>query len=913
MQWNEFRFNIRHFSTADQERIQRAFELGARVHANQKRRSGEPYFVHPIAVAVILTGMGADPETIIAGLLHDAVEDTDISSDQIEEQFGSAVASLVDGVTKLNKEHVGNKPTLDEKIETLRKIFTLMQKDVRIMIIKLADRLHNMQTAEFLDESKRIKLANETIEVYVKIAERLCMRRVQNDLEELCFNIIDPTISISLAKERLRDAKLGEALSQEMHERLQEYSKSLSERVAVRAEQKMFSELNSQASAEGSSFNHPDTNLILVCSTVEECYLILGFLHQTWKRETLSFNDFINAPQINGYKGIHTTIILDSGTRVRCKIRTKEMNDYAMNGIATLCFDGKTLGVLEYLPWTQRISQLSEDTEEQSNEFWTSLQSDILGDSIIIHSSGSGIHLLPKGATALDGAYYIYGKKANYMTQVMLNGQNVAFHTPLSYATTVTATFDTKPRVELKWLQYCNTGICTALIRTGLEQQERKAKVAIGKNVLQDELNAKHRGYLEEIDTKSLQTILKSRGYSSMEAIYIQIAEGRLNPREIEEMIFKSKKAPQNKERTYTLQVTIPLHKKQDIIDIMRFYRFKKLRFLQKHDAEQWNATMILSPEEAHTLSVLLDENLNSEFSLRPEGSIRLSFFSSVLLFILWGFDPAVTRLILTKTSASPIDMTIIFFITLTVLTGCFLIWVKATRPLPEARLSLRSGSLWFSGLLLFCVAITTYLAMQLTLPSHYTIPMTAAGLCLTTIVNRRHKLLLLLTWLIVLSGVLVLLLKHPTWDYMGMVFTLLSIIAFTGFSIISERYKRRERISLRAAQYFFLLSTMGLVLTIPLLSYSTFDDLSWQTLTTIIGATVIFSGLPYYIYYYLLSHKEMDFVLRYSFLIIPGTVLSEFLLIGTPSAWTMLAGLLVIVGAFLPIGFLNLQQKNIH
>lgn len=912
MQWNEFRSNIRHFSAVDQELIQRAFELGSKAHEGQLRKSGEAYFTHPIAVAAIVANLGADPETVIAALLHDTVEDTDVSLEQLSVDFGPTVASMVDGVTKLNKEHVSNKPTLDEKIETLRKMFTLMQKDVRIMIIKLADRLHNMQTTESLPQEKKRKLATETIDVFTKIAERLCMRRVQNDLEELCFGILDPQKKEQLTKERLQDIELGEALGKEIEEKLHQYSKKLSNETDIRVEPKMWSELDSHISTEGLSSSNADTNIVLVCPSIDDCYLLLGFLHQNWKRETLSFNDFINAPQINGYKGIHTMIILESGTRVRCKIRTKEMDDYANNGITTLCFDRKTLGILEYLPWTQRISQLSQDTQEQSDEFWTSLQSDILGDSMIIHSSGSGIHLLPKGATALDGAFYIYGKKASFITQVLLNGQIVPFHTPLSYASTVTAEFDAKPQVELKWLQYCNTGICTALIRTALQEQERKAKIEIGKKVLQDELNAKNRGFLEELDTRSFHAILTSQGYSSVEALYIQIAEGRLDPREIESMIFKKKKNGQDKDAVYVLQGNIPSVKKQDIVDIIRFYRVKRMRIHQKNEhMEHWNAAITLSPQEVQTLNVLLDENLKDNFTLREGRSVWTSMASSAILFILWGFDPAVARFILTNTNASPLDMTFIFFVTLTVLTGGFLVWVKITRQLPEARLSLRNVSLWLSGVLLFLVAMTTYLAMQSTLPSHYTIPMTAAGLCLTSIVNKKHRLLLLITWLMVSIGVTVLIVQNPSWSLQGILFTLLSIIAFTGFSIISERYKKQEHISLRAAQYFFLLSVTGLVLSLPLLTQTTFDDLSWTTLAGIIAATSVFSGLPYYIYYYLLSHKEMDFVLRYSFLIIPGTVLGEMLLIGTPSAWTIVSGILVIVGAFLPIGFLNMQAKK--
>lgn len=911
MTWSDLIPHIRHLSAEEQDIIRKAFDMGKVAHEGQTRKSGEPYFSHPIAVAGILGDMGADAETITAALLHDTIEDTTITDADIKKAFGPTVLAMVDGVTKLNKEHIANQPTLDAKIETLRKMFTLMQKDVRIMVIKLADRLHNMQTAEFLSEEKQKKLARETLDIYVKIAERLSMTILQNQLEELCLQILDPGKIKKIHEIRMHEKKKHENLMKEIFKKLSQTSNKIIDKTTIELEEKKSSELESNKSIEGLASNYPDINIVFICPSINDCYLILGLLHQSWRRETLSFNDFINTPQINGYKGIHTTIILDTGIRIRCKIRTIEMHEYAQYGVTTQCFDGKMLGILEYLPWTQRISQLSKDTHDQSEEFWNTLQSDILGDSIVIHSTGAGIHLLPKGATALDGAYYIYGKKAHHLSSVMLNGENVPFHTPLSYAMTVTAAFDKQPQVSLKWLQHCNTGVCTAMIRTGLEEQERNVKIEIGKNVLQNEFDAKKRGYLEEINTDSIRKILQENGHTSLEAIYIQIAEGRVDPKDIEKIIFKQKKDIKNKDKIYTFQAIIPSDKKQNIIDIIRFYRLKKLRTQPKNEDEHWNAVLILSPEEMQTLHILLEENLKNEFILRERSSAIASTFFSVILFILWGFDPAVTRVILTKTSASPIDMTIIFFITLTLLTGGYLLWIKATRPLPEARLSVRNVSLWLSGILLFCVALTTYLAMQDTFPSHYTIPMTAAGLCLTTIVNRKHKILFTSTWLIVLSGTGLLLYSHPEWNQKGILFTILSILAFTGFSIISERYKRMEHVSLRAAQYFFLLSILGLVLTIPLTSFATFNDLSLMTLSIIIVATILFSGLPYYIYYYLLSHKEMDFVLRYSFLIIPGTLLGEYLLIQVPSITTLLSAIIVIIGAFLPIGYLSSQKTK--
>jgi RelA/SpoT family (p)ppGpp synthetase len=485
MQWNEFRTHVRHLPTRDQERIRKAFDLAKELHKDQLRKSGEPYFMHPLAVATMLAEMHADADSLVTAFLHDSIEDTVIELDEIKERFGEDAAMLIDGVTKLCKEELQDFPTLDQEIESLRKIFTYMEKDIRIMVIKLADRLHNMQTVEFLAPERQASLAQETLDIYVRIADRLSMQDLRDELEGLCITILEPELAMTLQELRLRNEHRGEDIIKKHLKVLHKSALTLPPHLELRYERKTWKNLRAQANEEGNTATGLSTlTTVFLNDTVSECYETLGIIHQQWPYEILSFKDFISAPAINGYKGLHTTIILQDGTRVRCKIRTREMHEYARKGVAALCFDAKTIGLTHYLPWAKRISPLSKDTAERSEEFWESLQSDILGKSIMVYGHDDSAMQLPKGATALDGIFYLFGRQGIRTKEIQINGKTVDFAEELPNACRLNATFSSHEEAALPWLQYVHTGIASALIRQGLARAPHAQKIDIGEALI---------------------------------------------------------------------------------------------------------------------------------------------------------------------------------------------------------------------------------------------------------------------------------------------------------------------------------------------------------------------------------------------------------------------------------------------
>lgn len=903
MLWREFQFHIRHFPIADQKKIEEAFVLGIKAHQGQMRESGQPYFTHPVATAQTVAQMGGDRDTIIAALLHDTIEDTPLTIQEIEARFGSDVTNMINGVTKLEEHELENKPTMNEKIETLRKTFTLMEKDVRIMTIKLADRLHNMQTISFRSPEKQRAVAKETLDVYVKIADRLCMRDLRDELELLCRSILEPELHALLMDIRSRNRKKCQRAIDVMVLRMRGARPDLALDMVYEPQswEKLLLQYELHKESESAT---AQLNIVLRCTDTAACYQTLGVIHQVWPRIVMTFEDFINTPAINGYKGIHTTIILEDGTHVRCKIRTHEMDDYARRGITTVCFDRRALGLLDYLPWTQHISPLSQDTHNRSSEFWETLQSDILSDSIIIYGNANKSVLVPKGATALDGALHLYPEDAIRLTGIRVNGREAPLSRVLERADIVEISCSNQKTVKREWLFWTQTGVGNAMIRSALSEEDWNVKTAMGKNLLQEYLLDHRRGFIAEFNAEYLARKLEERGLSNeIDKIYVQLAEGRLLPQDVERAIFRPANPDDHRRELWMLRYSIDSVRWQTVYDLLQQYRIKHVRLVQdEQGVRHVKIALLLTPEEKEELSQALQLTANVPFHLGRRRSALGRIAASVGLFLLWGLDPVLAHMLLQSEGLNPLNLTVIRFLSFVALSGTLLFFIQRKRPLPEVRLSLRSPSLWISALFLFLVSVTSYTALQGTMPSHYTIPMTAAGVFITSIVNRRRFLMLSATWLLVILGIALLITQTTGWTPWDIGFTLLAVLSFSGFSYISERYKAQEQVSLRTAQYLFLLSALCASISFPLLGFTGIHLLPPMTIVWSVLFSIFITGAPYYIYYYLLSHREIDFILRYSFLIIPATLIAQSALMGLPTIWTVLSALLITIGAILPL-----------
>lgn len=905
MQWTEFQLNVRHLSEADQSVVQRAFELGAKAHTGQERKSGEPYFTHPIAVTRILADLGGDCDTLVAGLLHDTVEDTSVSLEDIRKQFGPAVATLIDGVTKLERVDIDDSPRLNEQIETLRKMFTLMQQDVRIMVIKLADRLHNMQTIRFRSAEKQMVVARETMDVYVKIADRLCMRDMQNELESLALAVLEPELHARL--QELREARYTSGLPviQVMEEQLRLNHHDWMEGAHMLYEQKTWYRLREQLKAEGRHITGIATMAAaIVCRDIGQCYQVLGALHQEWQREILSFQDFLSFPMINGYQGLHTTIILEDGTRVRCKMRTQEMQQYAHRGITLFCFDSKAKGPVDYLPWTERIDAISSDTTDRSAEFWEGLQSDILGSTIVIHGADDRTVMLPSGSTALDGAFYLFGDAALRTTELQINGNTTLFDAPLENAATLTATFTPASQVTLRWLHSVHTAVASAIIRKQLSAAPRDEKIALGQELLDIALQRSMRLRYDEISPSLLQRRLGRLGFDAPEDLLEHIAEGKVEASDVTTALFSDFRARgKNRARSWILRATIPSVLEGRFIRTARQFPTNRIS-TERMDDDTTTISIRLNLKQEQAIDL---ENTLSHFmhirswSLRRTISTRAIILAVSVLLVLWGLDPVVAHLLL-RDGVSPYDLTFVraitFFIASSALysgqllvVGKRLKWLSPFHP-----------TLILCGIALFVTAFFSYVALDGITATTYILCI-VGGLLATTLFNdiqHAGRWLHTAVSLLVVAAAVIVTAFTIGYTNHALLAGIGSSMGFALYSELSRRYQREEEaIRARYPAFLFWMSCVGILLSISLLPLTTFPHMSLSHTVQSVFFVLVFSVLPYSLYFEITRRMESPLVDRSLPLVAVMAVLGELILTTSVAPLIVLPLLLLFLAQY--------------
>ena len=415
----------------DTEYIKKAYELAQKAHKNQKRRSGEPYIMHPVAVAQILLKLGMDNECIVAALLHDVVEDTEYDIDYIKENFGETVALLVDGVTKLGKIPLSTREEV--QAENIRKMFIAMNKDVRVIIIKLADRLHNMRTLQYMPDYKQREKSLETLEIYAPIAHRLGIRAIKDELEDLAIHYLDPIAykeienSLSMKKEE-GEQFLGN-IKKELSERISPIIKnSISSRV------KSVHGIFRKVYIKGKSFEeiYDIYAVRIIVDTMIDCYNVLGIVHDMYKPIPGRFKDYISTPKPNMYQSLHTTVLSKEGIPFEIQIRTWEMHRTAEYGIAAhwkykLGKGGKD-NLDAKLSWIHRMIETGESTDT-AEDLVATIKGDLSIEEVYVFTPRGDIKSLPNGSTVIDFAYAIHSAVGNKMVGAKVDGRIV----PLDY------------------------------------------------------------------------------------------------------------------------------------------------------------------------------------------------------------------------------------------------------------------------------------------------------------------------------------------------------------------------------------------------------------------------------------------------------------------------------------------------
>ncbi|QER41727.1 bifunctional (p)ppGpp synthetase/guanosine-3',5'-bis(diphosphate) 3'-pyrophosphohydrolase [Thermodesulfobacterium sp. TA1] len=535
--------------------VEKAYFLAAKVHEGQVRKSGDPYLSHPMEVAYILALMKLDLPTIAAGLLHDAVEDSSITLEEIKKEFGEEVAFIVDGVTKLkNLPNPADKPTSTDKLtkqaENIRKIILAMSKDLRVILVKLADRLHNMRTLEYQPEYKRIRIARETLEIYAPLAGRLGIDWVKNELEDLSFKYLYPEEYRRLKQEVEKRVEASQQYIEKVKTLLTDLLEKHGIKGRVLGRVKHLYSIYKKLLKYNLTINDLDQiydiiGFRVIVNTVEECYKTLGLVHSLWPPIPGRFKDFISLPKPNMYQSLHTTVLGPESKKVEIQIRTEYMDKIANEGIAAhfLYKEGvftSKHGQYKYLEWLSKLIELQKELKNP-REFLESLKLDFFPDEIYVFTPKGDIITLPVGATPLDFAYAVHTEVGNKCVRAYVNDKLVSLDYKLQTGDVVKIETSPNQTPSRDWLKIVVTGRAKSRIKQWLNREERQKLVELGKELLNKEF--KKQGLnLSLFKEEDLIKIPQEFKIKNMEDLYFLIGSGKITPKQILKNYIETKK-----------------------------------------------------------------------------------------------------------------------------------------------------------------------------------------------------------------------------------------------------------------------------------------------------------------------------------------------------------------------------------
>ena len=525
------------YSGEEREMLLRAYNYAANAHKDQKRASGEPYFIHPCAVAEILIDLGLDAPTIAAALLHDVIEDTPATADDIRREFGEEVLTLVSGVTKLDK--IVFKSQEEEEAENFRKIFIAMAKDIRVIIIKLADRLHNMRSLNFLSKERQQKMAQETLDIYAPIAGRLGISQVKCELEDLCLKYLDP--------------EAFEFLVENIHQKLEERNRFVDFVVE---------EINAilkESDISGEVFGRPKhfysiykkmksknrtldqiydlTAVRVIVGTVNECYAVMGKIHMKWKPVPGRIKDYIATPKPNMYQSLHTTVVTNFGQPFEIQIRTEEMHRTAEYGIAAHWkYKENRVNVTsldQRMAWIREMMDLQGGFRD-SKEFMNSVREELYSNEVLVFTPHSKVISLPENATPVDFAYAIHSEVGNRCTGAKVNGKIVPLNSVLHLGDVVEIiTSPTSKGPSLDWLKFVKSPSAKAKIKAFFRKAMREDNIKLGHTMLEEVAKRKGCQLSDILTPESFKKVSEKYSFDTQDEMFSAIGYGAVSANQV--------------------------------------------------------------------------------------------------------------------------------------------------------------------------------------------------------------------------------------------------------------------------------------------------------------------------------------------------------------------------------------------
>ncbi len=525
-----------HNPDADLELIQKAYVYAATAHVGQTRLSGEPYLSHPLAVADTLAEMGFDESTVAAGLLHDTVEDTKATLEELDENFGEDVADIVDGVTKISMIPFENKE--EAQAENIRKMILAMSHDMRVLMVKLADRLHNMRTLDFQKAHKQKGIAQETMDIYAPLANRLGLYIMKRNLEDLSFKYMRPDIFNQINHWLDKHQVVEKQIIAKVVELIKDLlaSNGIEGQVYGRIKHKYSIYKKMQSQSLTLDEMHDIMAFRVLVKDIKDCYAALGLVHSQWRPVHGRFKDYISMPKTNGYQSLHTTVIGPEGERIEIQIRTEDMHRQAEHGVAAHWLykekDRVNSKDLEQFGWLREIfERQSEETD--SREFMHSLKMDLFKDEVYVYTPAGDVKELPEGATPLDFAFIIHTKVGQHCTGAKINGRLMPLSTELKNGDIVEILTDPSRKPNRDWLKLVKTARARSRIQRYLRTEERAHAVSLGRDMLEKEGRKVSLNVNKAIKEGHMALVAQEMNFESVDDLVASVGYAHTTPRKV--------------------------------------------------------------------------------------------------------------------------------------------------------------------------------------------------------------------------------------------------------------------------------------------------------------------------------------------------------------------------------------------
>ena len=514
--------------------VKKAYDYSLKHHEGQSRASGEPYLVHPLEVALVLSEMKMDPVAVAAGLLHDSVEDTSVTIVDIRKEFGEQVAHIVEGVTKISKIDFATRE--EQQAENLRKMMLAMVDDIRVVLIKLADRLHNMRTLEHLPEERRHKIAEETLEIYAPIAHRLGMGKIRGELEDLGFRFLDPVGYEQVEKSVNARRKEGEAFLAKMQQIISDKLKEAGIQARVESRIKRLFSIHKKLQRQRITVDqvYDLCAMRVVTRSLQDCYAVLGIIHNLWRPVPGRIKDFIAMPRPNFYQSLHTSVITEEGTPFEIQIRTEEMHKMAEEGIAAhwKYKDGPVSAQDEQrLAWLRQVVEWQRDVSDP-NEFLSTLKVDLYPEEVYTFTPKGKVVVLPRDATPVDFAYTIHTEVGHTCVGAKVNGRMVPLRHKLHSGDIVEILTQPGHKPSRDWLGLVKSSRSRNKIKHWLNVHQRERAIEIGRKLIEKEAR-KYRIALKEIKDDELQKVASGYGLGRVDDLMSGIGYGKYSARQV--------------------------------------------------------------------------------------------------------------------------------------------------------------------------------------------------------------------------------------------------------------------------------------------------------------------------------------------------------------------------------------------